>query len=415
METASTEHLLATLKKSRLLSEAELSRAYRLTPSAKDDPRILARKLVREGLVTVWQAQQLLAGRASFHLGRYRLLERISQGHFGVVFRAQQMDLKRIVALKVLAGAALSEPQTVARFQREVRVAAQLEHANLVRAYDAECAAGLHFLVMEFVPGRNFKCWIDEYGRLPLDWACECVRQAAVALEYVHAQGLVHRDIKPSNLMVSAADTTSTPSVKILDLGLARVVSEEVESAEHRLTKPGHVLGTVDYIAPEQVESTKDADIRADIYGLGCTLFKAVTGEVPFPGQSAAEKIMARLNNTAPRLASLRDDVPAELDELAARMLARDPADRFQTPIEVAEALTPFAMTGEVVVLHAERSPAADKCSGTQVGRPAQTRIRELETRVAELERRLEEIEASGGAKQAVYPRRLSKNKVRAS
>jgi serine/threonine protein kinase len=414
MEVANIEHLLATLKKSRLLTEAELSTAYRLAPSAKDNPRLLARKLVRQGLVTVWQAQQLLASRSAFHLGRYRLLERIGQGHFGVVFRAQQMDLKRIVALKVLAGEALSEPQTVARFEREVRVAAQLEHANLVRAYDAESAGGVHFLVMEYVPGRNFKCWIDEYGRLPIDFACESVRQAAVALDYVHAQGMVHRDIKPSNLMVSAADTTSTPTVKILDLGLARVVAEEFESAEHRLTKPGHVLGTVDYISPEQIESTKDADIRADIYSLGCTLFKAITGEVPFAGAGVAEKIMARLNNDAPRLTSLRDDVPAELDEVCARMLARDSAERYQTPGEVAEALAPFGMTGEVVVLHAERPPA-DKSGGTLVGRPAQIRIRELETRVAELERRLEEIERSGGEKQAVYPRRLGKNKVRAS
>jgi len=414
MEVTTTEHLLAALRKSRLLTDAELSTAYQLVPAAKDEPKLLARKLVRQGLVTIWQAQQLLAGRSAFHLGRYRLLERIGQGHFGVVFRAQQMDMRRVVALKVLAGAALSEPHTVARFEREMRVAAQLEHPNLVRAYDAENASGVHFLVMEYVPGRNFKCWIDEYGRLPIDWACECIRQAAIALEYVRLQGLVHRDIKPSNLMVSSADTTSAPSVKILDLGLARVVSEELEAAELRLTKPGHVLGTIDYISPEQVESTKDADIRSDIYSLGCTLFKALTGEVPFAGTGVAEKIMARLNGTAPRLTSLRDEVPAELDELCAKLLARDPAERFQTPGEVAAALTPFGLTGEAVVLHSER-PVADKNGGTLVGRPAQLRIRELESRVADLERRLEEIERSGGVKQPVFQRRLTKSKVRAS
>src|SRR5262245_57852072 len=270
---------------------------------------------------------------------RYRVLGLVGQGGMGAVYRAEHRHMERPVALKVINPGLIRNPATVQRFRQEVRAAARLQHANIVTAYDADEAGGLHFLVMEYVEGRGLADLVRERGPLPAAEACEHARQAALGLQHAHEPGLVHRDIKPHNLMVTPAG-----QIKILDFGLARLArapEEAVRSAGApacALTGAGAVMGTADYIAPEQAADPRSADIRADIYSLGCTLFHLLTGCPPFPDGSAQEKIAKHAVEPVPPLTG----VPAGLAAAVARMTAKDPADRYATPAEVAAALAPF-------------------------------------------------------------------------
>jgi serine/threonine protein kinase len=249
----------------------------------------------------------------------------------------------RTVALKVMSQALLNDAGAVARFQREVQAAASLQHPNVVTAYDADCVGKTHFLVMEYVEGHDLKERLHQQGRLSVGWVCECIRQAALGLQHAHEHGMVHRDIKPANLLVTTERPGGPPLVKILDMGLARFVSDVV--VDGGLTKSGQVMGTPDYIAPEQAEDTKHADIRADIFSLGCSLFHLLTGQTPYKGDTLMSKLMARMQDTVPPASSLRSDVPQALDAVIAKMLQKKPADRQQTPAEVATALAPFTAT----------------------------------------------------------------------
>jgi len=331
-----------------------------------------ARWLVERKWITRWQAQMMLAGSNRFFLGKYKLLERVGAGGMGTVFKAQQKGLGRIVALKVMSDALLEDEQAVARFHREIRSAASLEHPHIVATFDADCVGGKHFLVMEYVDGENLQALAKQRGRLPMEEACEYIRQAALGLAHAHERGMIHRDIKPANLLLAfpstgqggtgndplAGDAPAQPIVKILDFGLARLANET--HGDTALTQTGQIMGTPDYIAPEQARDTKDADIRSDIYSLGCTLFRLLAGEVPFKGQSVMEKLLARALDEAPRVRTLRPDLPPELDECIARMVARDPAARIQTPAEVAAAMAVFAAAPGVALPIPQRaaSPA---------------------------------------------------------
>ncbi len=340
MAVSSVQDFLPLIEKSNLLLPEQVAEV-RTWP--EQEPKTLAARMVTAGWITRWQSHQLLAGRSQqFFLGKYKLLELIGQGGMGSVYKAVRPGVGRIVALKVMSRQVLKQPKAVTRFLREIRSAAAVDHPNLVRAYDADCDGDTYFLVMEYVAGRNLKSWIIEEKTLPVGWSCECIRQAAVGLEHAFEQGMVHRDIKPSNLLVTQDEGDGLPLVKILDLGLARFASETQEDGE--LTRSGQVLGTPDYIAPEQARNTKTADIRADIFSLGCTLFEMLTGRLPFPGDSVMEKLMARATQDAPSVRLYRPDVPPELEAVVARMLARDPRDRFATPAHVARALAPFAI-----------------------------------------------------------------------
>jgi len=330
---------LQRLENSRLLSPEQLARVSAEAP--RDEPKALAIWLLKNGLLTRWQAQRLLAGQDRFFFGKYRLLEQLGQGGMGTVYKAQEEHgLKRLVALKIISQKALQRPNAEKRFLREVQVAAALNHPHIVAAYEADKSHGQYYFVMEYVPGKDLGAWIREFGMLPLDWSCECIRQTALGLQHAHEKKLVHRDIKPANLLVVAGSPGEPPTVKILDLGLARFVDPTSDNTD--LTGTGEVMGTVDYMSPEQARNTKTADIRADVFSLGCTLFKMLTGDVPFPGANVTEKLMARAMQDARRVRELRPEVPAKLDALLAKMLARKPEDRFQTPGEVAEALLPF-------------------------------------------------------------------------
>ncbi|HVC97904.1 MAG TPA: serine/threonine-protein kinase [Pirellulales bacterium] len=351
MDATPGEAFRELLKKSRLLTAEQLAEvAARMAAERGLTPPRLARQLVDHGCITEWQARQLLSGRYAFFMGKYKLLERLGGGGMGVVFKAHHPMTDRTVALKVMARSLVKNPAAAARFQREVRLVCALNHPNIITAYDADCAAGTYFLVMEYGHGRDLRAWLREYGKLPVAWSCECARQASLALAHAHERGLVHRDIKPENMLVDGDPASGRPVVKILDMGLARLM--DVETTEDaQLATGGQLLGTPDYVAPEQAEDNRKADIRSDIFSLGCTLFRLLTGESAFPGDDAVQKLMARLTRDAPPLSSLREDVPEGLDEVVARMVARAPLDRYQTPAEVAEALLPFASEGHTAVI----------------------------------------------------------------
>jgi Leucine-rich repeat (LRR) protein len=279
---------------------------------------------------------------------RYRVLGRISQGGMGAVYRAEHRHMERLVALKIIHPGLLRNPAAVPRFQQEMRAAARLRHANIVTAHDADQAGGLHFLVMEYVEGTSLAELVREHGPLPIADACSYARQAALGLQHAHEQGMVHRDIKPQNLMLQDG------VIKILDFGLARLaqtaegppMGEAVRRLSGPLTGVGAMMGTADYIAPEQAADPRSADIRADLYSLGCTLFHLLTGQPPFADAAMLEKLARHADTLLPLVISLRPEAPAGLDGTLARMTAKDPANRYRTPAEVAEALAPFCPAG---------------------------------------------------------------------
>jgi len=333
----SPDELCGFLRKSNLVDEAEFARVEGLASGAATGEE-LAGRLVVAGLLTRWQAEQLLSGRTAFLLGRYLLLRKLGAGGMGAVYLARHTTLKRLVAVKVLAPALVDSPKAIARFHREMQIAAALDHPHIVRSYDAESVGDTHFLVMEHIDGADLEQVVEKLGPLPAPVACELVRQAADALEYARGRGVVHRDLKPANLLVLRRGDVLERFVKVLDMGLARLANER----EGGLTGSGDVMGTPDYIAPEQIRDTRGADTRSDIFSLGCTLYRLLTARVPFPGASVIEKLTARLDRDAPRLSEALRGCPPALDAVVACMLARSPASRFQTPGEVADALLPF-------------------------------------------------------------------------
>jgi len=286
---------------------------------------------------------------------RYQVLGLLGAGGMGVVFKAEHRLMERLVALKVINRKLIERTGAVERFRKEVKAAARLAHPNIVTAYDAEQAGDLHFLVMEYIAGTSLERPLRQRGPVPVAEACSLAWQAALGLQHAHERGMVHRDIKPANLLLAAEGR-----VKLLDFGLARFVSEVAhapvgtpdslvpfEQAQDGLTASGVVIGTPDYMAPEQAAEPRAADIRADIYSLGCTLFHLLTGRPPFAGGTALQKLMAHRERPAPLLAAVRPDAPAALGELVGKMLAKDPEQRWQTPGEAAEALRPW--TGRAV------------------------------------------------------------------
>lgn len=276
----------------------------------------------------------------------YQLLEVLGQGGMGAVYRAEHTRLKRTVALKVLARGRTSDPQAVARFEREMEAVGRLDDPRIVRALDAGEYDGIHYLVMEYVDGIDLAVLARQMGRLAIADACEVTRQAALGLQRVYEAGLVHRDLKPSNLML-----TRSGRIKILDLGLALLRGE---SSDREMTEAGQAIGTVDYMAPEQVTDSHSVDIRADVYSLGCTLYRLLTGRAPFAADGPRpmpEAIMAHVRDPVPPIESHRPEVPEGLATIICRMLAKSPADRFATPVELADALRPFAADSDLVSL----------------------------------------------------------------
>ena len=301
------------------------------------------------------RARQLAVGSAGarhertepIRLREYELLRKLGEGGMGTVYLARHTRLDRIVALKVLPPDRMRDSSAVARFEREMRAVGGLDHPSIVRATDAGDVDGTHFLVMEYVEGLDLSSLVERLGPIGMADACELVRQAALGLQHVHERGMVHRDIKPSNLML-----TPRGEVKILDLGLALLQRGDGEL--QGITTVGRFMGTLDYMAPEQADDSHEVDIRADVYGLGATLYRLICGVPPFAGnsyRSPLKKLKALATEPVPRVRDRRPEVPAGLAQVIERMLAKEPADRFAAPAEVAEALQPFTTGSDLAKL----------------------------------------------------------------
>jgi Protein kinase domain/Putative zinc-finger len=272
---------------------------------------------------------------------KFRILAELGRGGMGVVYKAEHLLLGRTVAIKVIAGGLSDNPEALKRFlQGEVRAAGKLDHPNIVKALDADHAGDLHLLVLDYVDGLDLAEAVRRKGPLPLRHACEYIRQAALGLQHAHEQGMIHRDIKPKNLMV-----TRKGQLKILDFGLAAMTAKD-KAPRTRMTQVGSFMGTVEYIAPEQAEDATRADIRSDLYSLGCTLYFLLSGRPPFVQDTDVKIILAHLGEEPPALAEVRPEVPVELGAVVTKMLAKEPGRRYQTPVEVARALAPFCKPG---------------------------------------------------------------------
>jgi eukaryotic-like serine/threonine-protein kinase len=345
---------LGHLRQSGLVAEAVLNDCLEQLPEDTRG-RALARHFVDRGLITRFQAERLLMGRSlGFFMDQYLILEQIGQGGMGRVYRAEQRTLKRIVALKVLASNVLKSERAIELFLHEVRAAAALVHPNIVTAYDASSSNGRYYLVMEYVDGLNLDQLVRRHGRLSVGLACDYIRQAANGLQCAHLQGMVHRDIKPANLLVQGHDLSGGASaglVKISDFGLARVGKPyaggtNVSHPGTIMTRDNTVMGTPDFLSPEQARSLHKTDIRSDLYSLGCTFYYLLTGCVPFPGGTALEKLLRHSTDTPASIRLFRADVPEEVTKIIDRLMSKYPGDRYETPAALAAALEPYAVSG---------------------------------------------------------------------
>ncbi|MHB8897824.1 MAG: serine/threonine protein kinase [Thermoguttaceae bacterium] len=296
----------------------------------------LADRLVEQQLLTRWQADKLLEGRhKGFVVGKYRLLGHLGTGGMSTVYLAEHLLMHRRVAIKVLPKARGTDTESsyLERFHREAQAIASLDHVNIVRAYDIDNEGDTHYLVMEYINGRDLNLIVRDSGPLDYITAARYARQAARGLHYAHSVGLIHRDVKPANLLVDADGV-----VKILDLGLARFIAEE-ERASLTVAYDENVLGTADYLAPEQAIDSHGVDARADIYALGCSLYYFLTGHPPFTEGTLTQRLMSHQKDPPPSISSDRKDAPEGLVNICLKMMAKKPADRYKNCAEVARAL----------------------------------------------------------------------------
>jgi serine/threonine protein kinase len=326
---------LAVARRSGLVADDRLAEATAAWPDhALELPDELPQALIDAGLLTDWQVEQLRKGKhKGFRLGKFRLLRMLGVGGMSSVYLAENTTLGQKVAIKVLPKKRVDQTSFLARFEREARTAFRLGHQHLARAFDLEKAGDIHFIVMEYVAGIDLYNKVKQEGPLEIREAVECIRQAAVGLHYAHEEGLVHRDIKPANLILDLKG-----NLKILDLGLALPRDEDEEASITR-EHDEKVLGTADYLAPEQAADSHLADRRSDIYALGCTLHYLLVGRAPFAQGKLPERIKAHAEKPAPNIIEARPDVPPAIAELYFRMLEKHPDARPQTAQEVADSL----------------------------------------------------------------------------
>ncbi len=346
------DHFLSKLSEVGVLSPDEFASVSDSVSSAhpSTDARQLASQLVTKGKLTSYQAAALLKGEPDLLIDKYLILDLIDVGGMGMVFKAIHRTMNRLVALKMISQQMLASDDQIRRFKREVRVAATLEHPNIVRAYDADESRGVNFLVMEYVRGDNLSRIVRASGPLSLSQAVDCIRQAATGLQHAHERGIVHRDIKPGNLLLDDQGT-----VKLLDLGLAHIDdSIRLDSPENgstdadsgrpyvsrsELTAAGAILGTASFMAPEQSLDAHLVDFRSDIYSLGCTLYFLLTGEVPYSGSTIFKVFVQHREAEIPSLQDQRPDVPDSVTAVYQKMVAKKPEDRFQSVSELIVAL----------------------------------------------------------------------------
>lgn len=355
----SVQNMYGLLIRSRLLALDDARKMYeRWMSQAKnaDDVGGFAKWMVANHYLTEYQAALLARGHAdNFYLGDYKVLDRIGKGRMAGVYKAVH-PLGQTVAIKVLPPSKAKEPRILRRFEREARLAQKLQHPHVVRTFQVGESNGLHYLVMEHLEGETLDEVLDRRGKLPPAEAVRLVHQALTGLEHIHEQGLVHRDLKPSNLMLipgrapGQPDSTLRATVKILDIGLARPHRDGAH--DPGITSEGTLLGTPNYMAPEQARDPRSADIRADIYSLGCVLCHALTGQPPFPDSNIVNQMIRHATEPPRPLKELNPAVPDGLQQIINWMLAKDPANRYATPGRAGQALQVFLVAG------AEPTPA---------------------------------------------------------
>jgi len=300
----------------------------------------LADKLVEMEIITRYQADQMLLGRNKLNLGRYLVTDFIGQGGMGQVFKAVHNVMGRDCAVKILPVHKSTE-EAIENFNREIRTLAKLDHPNLVRAYDAGIDGSVHYLVTEFVPGTDLRRLLRSEGPLTMQQAASLIMQSALGLQHAHESGLIHRDVKPGNILV-----TPDGMAKVSDLGLAGFIGEGDDDP-----RAGKTVGTADYLSPEHIRNPHEVSLISDVYSLGCTLYYAVTGKVPFPGGTPNSKAQRHLAETPWHPKRFNPDITEEFVEIIADMMEKEPGERIQTAAEVAGRLEPWAT--EVGVVHA--------------------------------------------------------------
>jgi serine/threonine-protein kinase len=335
------DSFLAVAKRSNLVTKDQLTsliEAFQREGNDTGSSKRFAEFLVRQKALTGWQAEKLLQGKhKGFFLGKYKLLALLGKGGMSSVYLAEHVLMRRRCAIKVLPTRRVHDASYLGRFHREAQAVAALDHPNIVRAYDVDHEVDgdmeIHFLVMEFVDGKSLLDTVQTDGPLPTAKAAEYIRQAALGLQHAHEAGLVHRDIKPGNLLVDRNGV-----VKVLDLGLARIF-EATEDHSLTVQHDERVLGTADYLAPEQAVDSHGVDSRADVYGLGCTLYFCLTGHPPFTTGTLAQRLMAHQTKEPPPVEAERRDVSPGLAQILRKMMAKRPEDRYPTAAGVAQAL----------------------------------------------------------------------------
>ncbi len=375
-----TDKFLDLLRQSSLVESDVLEKALTdIGPTAEsetpDGGSALADKLVEAKLITSWQRSKLLEGRhKGFFLGRYKLLGLLGTGGMSSVYLAEHTRMHHRVALKVLPQSRVNDSSYLARFQREAQAAARLDHKNIVRAYDIDNEGNIHYLVMEYVEGRDLQSMINDDGPMEFDTIAEYIRQAAEGLEHAHNAGLIHRDIKPANLLVDQKGV-----VKVLDMGLARWEQDD-KLASLTIAHEENVLGTADYLAPEQAKDSHSVDKRADIYSLGCTMYFLLVGHPPFPDGTLAQRIWKHQNQMPKSVYEERPDSPPPLVDVCLRMMSKQPEARYQSAGEVAQVLAKWlemrgkpAATGSARLMgsrHQRRSTTSPKAPPRRSEKP---------------------------------------------
>ncbi len=394
---ANADELVDLIRKSGVVEDTRLNNYLNQLSSNSGIPADVskfAHVLVRDGILTYFQAEQFSLGKwKRFTIGKYKVLERLGSGGMGQVFLCEHKLMRRKVAVKVLPTAKAEDSSSLERFYREARAVAALDHANIVRAYDIDQDDNLHFLVMEYVDGASLQDLIKKFGPIDVTRACHYMYWSAIGLQHAHVGGLIHRDIKPGNILVDRQGT-----VKILDMGLARFFNDDEDLLTRKYDE--NVLGTADYLAPEQALDSHTVDGRADIYSLGATFYFMLTGQPPFTDGTIAQKLIWHQTRNPQPIREIRPEVPEGVAAIIEKMMAKEPDQRFQNPKELAEALAPWVETpiGPPPDREMPQLSAAAQSTG---GGPATTvrQIQQAAARSAEV--KLTSPEPSAGSKKS--------------
>ena len=367
MSKPTIPEFLSSLEQSQLLTDAQFQRLKKQLPDNSLTADGLASALVGQKHLTQWQAKQLLKGQSGLVLKHYQLLNPVGRGGMGHVFRGRNVQTSDVVAVKVMARKLTGNKTLVSRFRREIRATSQLQSPHIVRTLDAGRVGKIDFMVMEYVNGDQVDRIATRLGRVPVGMACDIIRQVAAGLQHAHERKMVHRDIKPGNLMVHWEDS-GAGVVKLMDMGLVLLMADDAE--EKTVTRAGQVMGTPDYMSPEQGWDTSQVDIRSDIYSLGCTFFRLLTGQIPFHGTNPLQVLSQRLQRDAPSVLTVCDDIPSDVADVVSKMTARNPDERYQTPAELVTALEPLCEPLKRQVLRAA-AQAAPNDIDTDISEPA--------------------------------------------